>query len=161
MNGGFSNVASVTAALTAGGAVAVSDQASDTCEPIQLNPTMSVDKACAPELVADSGQVVVKINVTGNICNTSSVLTLGSLSATDNPAAAITLAKTTLAPNECTTYTGSYLPSTAGSANPSQASFSDTVTVTGTSSHGGGKVQGVASATCPLCPPCTGPGCTQ
>jgi hypothetical protein len=160
MNGGFNNTASVTAALLPGGAVAVSDETSDACEPTQVSPSMSVDKACEPELVSSGGQVIVRVKLTGNICNTSTLLTLSGLSATDDPAATISIVKTTLIPGECTEYSGSYLPSSAN-PSPGQASFSDTVTVTGTSSHGGGQVQGVASATCPLCPPCTGPACPQ
>jgi hypothetical protein len=160
MNGGFENTASVTAALQPGGAAAVSDSTSDACEPTQVSPSMSVTKECATELVSAGGQVTIRVNVSGQICNTSTVLTLSSLSATDNPPATIVIDKTTLAPNECAGFSGSYFPSSAD-PSPSLASFSDTVTVTAQSSHGGGQVQGVGSASCPLCPPCTGASCPQ
>src|SRR5437016_12091806 len=81
------------------------------------------------------------ITFSGTITNTGNV-TLNNVNIADSPAAAITLATTTLAPGQSTNYSGSYVPSQTGGDK------TDTVTASGVDALNGVTVSASASATC-------------
>jgi len=56
-----------------------------------------------------------------------------------------------LAAQECATYSGSYQPSSVNSTDTGLATFSDTVTVTGSAVLGFGDAQDSSMANCDLC----------
>jgi hypothetical protein len=126
---------------------------------VKATPAISVSKDCTVGLDFSNSLNTIQIEVGfgGQICNESPVLKLTGLTATDSEAGTLTLSKDWLAPDECITYSGTYLPSTTDGGDdpdPGDASFSDTVTVSATGALGTGSVGDFNDATCDLCPKC-------
>jgi ribosomal protein L31E len=163
------NTAYITAHF---GAYAVAYGQDDaTCNKVFL-PKISVTKNCNT-LVEDAGdRVVVKVNFSGQVCNTDlydattcplcTNETLENITVNDSMAGAVTPGVTTLAPGACTSYSGSYYPASlslvgsppALSEAPKDQSYSDTVTAGGDGQNSSSHVQDMATATCRLCPTC-------
>jgi len=136
-----------------------SDKVFDTafwqCE-LTVLPGISVTKECKPALNIDDvvpGKIVVQIDFSGEICNESLILGLTDVTLTDNEAGAVTLSKTTLTPDECIPYSGSYFPATtfSGGAPPNTSLFWDEVHATGQGTLGTGPVEDFADDNCTLC----------
>lgn len=144
------NTVRVTAATAPGGAAAVSDTASDTCPPVQLSPLIDVSKNCVAKLAIVGNLVAVRIDFGGTVCATGDT-GLSDVTVTDEHAGLV-FGPQSLAKGECKNYSGSYFP-TSANPDPILATFSDTVTASGTAPLGSGKVMDMATATCPLCPP--------
>lgn len=67
---GPSDTVTVTASTGSG---SVSDNASDTCPQLQVNTGMTVNKVCDVDIVQQNSQLVLKVNYSGSVCNTSDV----------------------------------------------------------------------------------------
>jgi len=145
------NTVRVTAATTQGGPTTVSDTASDTCPPVQLTPNIDVSKNCVAKLAILNNTVVVRVDFGGTVCAGDQV-SLRNVTVVDDHAGQV-FSTPFLAKGTCANYSGSYFPSTVNSPDPELATFSDTVTATGTASLGFGTVTDIATASCPLCPP--------
>ena len=88
-----------------------------TCPIVLFPASLSVTKQCTVNVVDAGVNLVVKIDVKGQVCNTSNKVQLTSLYLTDNtnppvPGINTTLTpgSTTLNPGDCTGYTGYYYP---------------------------------------------------
>ena len=145
------NSVTVTAATTPGGPKSVSDTASDTCPPVQLTPFIDVSKNCVAKLAVLNNTVVVRIDIGGTVC-AGDQISLTNVTVVDDHAGQV-FSTPLLAKGTCASYSSSYFPSSVNTENPSFATFTDTVTATGTAPLGFGTVTDVATATCPLCPP--------
>jgi hypothetical protein len=116
-----------------------------------------VTKLCSVGLQVINNQVVVVVSYAGQVCAGDQV-GLDNVTVTDdsgtpsNPNDDQTFAIGSLAKSQCKPYSGTYLPSTTFTTDPASASFSDTVTATGTARLGFGQVTDTKTATCPLCP---------
>jgi len=143
------------------------------CPNLQVNPSLSVTKNCSTsvEVNPSTNQVVVKVTVTGNVCNTGDT-TLTDVKVEDigipgiNPLVSITSLPSTN-PDTCQSYTASYYPSATNSPTPASVVFSDTVKATAKDIFGNAvpnkntsppQADVTATATCRLCPTC--PSCT-
>lgn len=117
--------------------------ASATCPQRLFNAGLSITKRCAADLEAKNSNLVVKIAVQGQVCNQGEVQLTG-LTLVDDPAmptgvtVTLTPQSTTLAAKgktgECTSYTGSYYPSTMPQGNT--CPFPDQVVATATAPTG-------------------------
>lgn len=156
----------VVTASASTGAATVTAQAGADCPNLQLSPSLDVSKACTTALEVENNKLVVKVNVTGNVCNTGDT-SLTGVSVTDTDVAGNllgspqTLTKAgTDDSTRCRTFTASYFPSTAenllnpgqSTLDPGLAKFSDTVTATGTAPLGFQVQPDTATAECTLCP---------
>jgi len=170
------NITKVVAAVVPGGPKAIMKTSNvATCLPVVLDPNLSVTKQCSTTIDLVNNQLVVGVNVTGQVCNTGTA-DLTNVRVTNNEGAS---AATTLifgpdvlpaqsGPASCKTFTQHYRPSainagTVTSAGtgmyvPTGAEFADTVTASGTSNFDGRSASNTATATCPLCT-CTGDSC--
>lgn len=127
--------------------------ASATCPQRLFNAGLSITKRCAADLEAKNSNLVVKIGVQGQVCNQGEVQLTG-LTLVDDPAmptgvsVTLTPQSTTLAAKgktgECTSYTGSYYPSTMPQGNA--CPFPDQV---------------VATASAPVGTNANSPGCKE
>lgn len=147
----------VTAIGRVGTYTTASVQDNAVCPQVPLNPAIGATKDCETKVVAEGGKVVVKVGFGGQVCNTDTETKLVNVTANDSKVGALTLSKTTLAPEECASFTNplSYYPGTvAGDGTPSQQSYSNTVSVSGTEPLSNTTVTGSATATCGLCPTC-------
>jgi hypothetical protein len=144
------NSVTVTAATTQGGPATVSDTASDTCPPVQVTPHIDVSKNCVARLAIQNNTVVVRIDFGGTVC-AGDQISLTNVTVTDDHAGQV-FSTPLLAKGTCQTYSGSYFP-TSANPDPVLATFTDTVTASGTASLGFGTATDTATATCPLCPP--------
>ena len=144
------NTVTVTAATTPGGTATVSDTASDTCPPVQVSPFIDVSKNCVAKLEVQNNRVVVRVDFGGQVCAGNDI-GLINVTVVDDHAGQV-FSTPFLAKGTCATYNGSYYPSSAN-PEPILATFTDTVTATGTAPLGFGTVTDTATATCPLCPP--------
>lgn len=154
------NTASVSAATTPGGPKTVTDVSDPAvCPQVILTPGLAVNKNCEVRLAVENDRVIVLVNFGGQVSNTGqnildNVTVSDDAGTPDDPADdQIVFGPATLFPGQSQPYSGSYKPRTTFTDNPSSASFSDTVTATGTPRLGGGPLTQTASATCPLCPP--------
>jgi len=146
----------VTVTASTGGGASVTDSATATCPNLQLNPAMSVSKICTTELVAVGGVVKVKVNISGDVCNTGDT-SLSNVTASDSDAGALFSGVTLPVgspPTSCQSYSKSYFPSSFEPVDPGLAKFSDTVTASGTPPAilNLPPVEGSATAHCTLCP---------
>lgn len=152
------STSSVAAATTPGGELTVTDTSGPAiCPMVALSPEIDVMKSCELALAVDDGQVVLEVNYTGMVCNTSDSLTLVDVTVTDDVGTADTADDVphgigTLLPGACADYSGSYRPSSTNNTDPTFAYFEDAVTATGTPSLGGGEATDMATAHCELCP---------
>jgi hypothetical protein len=153
------NQASVTASTDINGGATVSDTSDPaTCPPVNRNPAIDVTKVCTTSLVVIDNKVVVQVNFSGQVC-AGPQIGLTNVTVTDDRGTADpsddqqVFSTPSLPKDTCQPYTGSYLPRTTFTSDPSFASFTDTVTARGTAPLGFGTVEDTASATCPLCPP--------
>jgi len=146
----LANSDTATATVSASG-TSVSASATASCSAAP-GKSITISKSCdASTLVNTGGVVAVQINFSGTLQNTGDVQ-LSGVAVTDNPAATISVTKTTLAPGESTSYSGSYLPSSTTELDPTSATFSDQTTVQATGALGTGGVQVTSSpATCGVC----------
>lgn len=163
------NIARVEAATSPGGTPTVlATSGTATCPAAVVSASISVTKACTSTLDFINNQVVVGINVNGQVCNTGDV-GLKNVSVVDDNGTSGTgddvfllsganLAKKGAA-GECQNYSGHYNPSgvNAGSSPssvPHNAAFGDTVSAFGTDVLSSKAVTpATATATCPLCDP--------
>ena len=164
----------VTVSASAGSAT-VTAQAGADCPNLQLSPALDVTKACTTTLALDNNKLVVRVDVTGSVCNIGDS-TLLNVSVTDtdvagdllnplgiNPPPSITLAPKVGAATvgECKSFTAFYFPSSAedrlnpltSTLVPGLAKFSDTVTATATAPLGFQVQPDTFTAHCTLCPP--------
>lgn len=134
------------------------------CPSINIDPMIDVDKQCELALEVIAGQVVLRVDFGGQVCNETDEVPLFDVQVVDDGGTPedtsddqIVLQGVTLAKagedGDCETYTGSYYPSSASSTVPSAAIFSDTVTATAEPPLGFETATEMASAECPLCPP--------
>ncbi|MGS3151792.1 hypothetical protein ACB268_13430 [Aeromonas sanarellii] len=161
---GPTNGVSVKAASSDGGTLSITASAAATCPVVQREPGISVTKACSTKVIDAGSQLVLRVDYSGEVCNTTGVgdpnspdykppLNLSGVTVTDDPSGNVHNIGT-LNAADCKDYSGSYTPSSAGSEEPGAISFSDTVTATGTAPLGFGSDTDTATATCPLCPTC-------
>ena len=167
-------------ACTDAGTVCTTTDGLDTCTTNPSN-SITITKNCGvptgypnavlpgTQLVTQSGVAAVQVNFSGDVCNTGQTA-LSNITLTDDPAATTTLAKSSLAPGECTKYSGNYKPSgvTAGDLGgvAGRYSFSDEIKVTGATATLGtspghdatclspfaSNAQACAGRTCNICP---------
>ena len=149
----------MTASTTSGGPVDVTDTSDPAqCPPVPITPLMHVEKSCQVRVVVDNNQVVVRVDIAGQVCNDGDII-LDNVTVTDdsgtpnNPADdQQVLSLASLAAHTCAPYSGSYFPSGVNGSDPSSATFSDTVTAHATPRPGGSPLTDMHTATCPLCP---------
>jgi hypothetical protein len=156
----------VVTATASAGVATVSAQAGADCPNIQLSPSLDVTKACSTVLAVENSKLVVKVNISGSVCNTGDTA-LSGVSVTDTDVAGNLLGTPqALAVGACKEYTASYFPQSAenllvpntSTLDPGLAKFSDTVTATGLAPLGFAVQPDTATAECTLCP---GGVCTQ
>lgn len=158
----------VKAASSNGGLQSITASTTAACPRVERSPGISVTKACNTKVIDAGSQLVVRVDYSGQVCNTTGVggvppLNLSGVTVTDDHGTPANTADDfvhtigTLVAADCKDYSGSYTPASAGSENPGSISFSDTVTATGTAPLGFGSDTDTATATCPLCPTC--PNC--
>ncbi len=152
--------ATASAFTSDGGPGTVSDSSeTSVCPACESPPGIEVTKTCEPRLIVSGGKVVVEVTFSGEVKNTGTVK-LENVTVTDDagtPAIASddqVFLIGDLAVGESKPYSGSYLPSSVNSSDPSEVSFSDTVTAEGDAVLGFGHVEDTDTATCPLCPTC-------
>jgi len=152
------NTARVSAATTSGGPVTVTDVSDPaTCPPVTRTPNISVTKVCEVKLVVIDNKVVVKVDFSGQVCAGDQV-GLDNVTVTDDSGSPADPTDDHLFnigglnKSQCKPYSGSYLPKTTFTTEPSSASFTDTVKAAGDGRFGFGHVEDTRSATCPLCP---------
>jgi hypothetical protein len=164
VNNGASDT--ITASASAGLGSSVSANAGATCLPVP-QPKLAVDKGCAVVLEQRNSALEVRVNVSGQVCNTGDT-GLSGISVFDNPAITLlTVPSASLAAGTCSPYSGFYYPSIAenrlavGSSTtiPGLALFTDTITATG--SFGAVQKSATATASCSLCPTCSTDVCTK
>ena len=153
---GLSDTVTATAETVTG--VVLTDSTTAKCPNLQISPALSITKDCTSvfEVVDNQGvsQVVVKVNVSGTVCNTGDS-NLSNVTVTDDKAGQLLVDRTSLTPNTCATFSGQY----TASELPSAAGFTDTATATATDIFGdpvpkpGDPQQSDMAACCPLCPP--------
>ncbi len=130
------------------------------CPAPPVNPGLTVSKQCSTSIVIDQNEtpgdptddrVVVKVDFSGQVCNTGDI-GLSNVTVTDDKAG-VAATGLTLAVGECKPYSGAYFPGTVNATNPTLASFTDTVDAAGTANVTGQAVEAEmpASATCFLC----------
>ena len=150
----------VVTATASTGSTSVSAQAGADCPNVQLSPVIDVTKACTTALEVQNSRLVVRVDVSGEVCNKGDTA-LSNVSVTDTDVAGNLLGSPqTLAVNACKSFTASYFPASAeNQLNPGQstlvpglAKFSDTVTATGTAPLGFAVAPDTATAECTLCP---------
>jgi len=110
------------------GALINPSTADATCPPRTFSADLSADKYCSADLEVVSSKVVVRINITGQVCNDGEV-TLTDLMLSDTTAdgtPVLTAISDTLEPGECTDYSGYYYPESIPSGN--SCPFADMVT---------------------------------
>jgi len=145
------------------------------CEKVSLSPMISVEKTCVTALTVVNSQVVVKVNYSGKVTNTSDQTATPTplfnvTAADDRPGdtqpltlyldAAFTQplgSPFRVNPGQTVYYKGSYFPNSAP-ACPANASFTDTVTASGNGAFDTGTATNTGSDTCKLCP---AGGCPQ
>lgn len=111
-----------------------------------------------------TGEVAVRVNFSGEVCNTGQI-PLSGFSLTDSPSATITTLPATLNAGECTQYSGTYKPTTfAGDGvTAGRYNFTDNIKVTGATGTLGSPpapasgctdsdAQACAVKTCNICP---------
>jgi len=154
------NGVSVKAASSDGGQQTITDSTTADCPTVVKTPGIDVTKSCETKIITDSNQLVVRVDFSGEVCNTTNV-GLHDVVVTDEVQDGSNSSTTvkqisSLPANTCESYSGSYFPSAAGSINPGEISFSDVVTATGKPPAvlGLDPVSDTATATCPLCPSC-------
>jgi hypothetical protein len=152
------NTARVSAASTPGGPVSVTDVSDPAaCPPVVRTPNISVTKACQVKLVVIDNKIVVKVDFSGQVCAGDQV-GLDNVTVTDDsstpadPSDDQVFTIGGLNKSACKPYSGSYLPRSTFSSDPSSVSFTDTVKAAGDGRFGFGHVEDTRSATCPLCP---------
>lgn len=137
------------------------------CPSVPISPQIDVSKNCDLHLEVIGGQVVLRVDFGGQVCNIGDPVGISNVAVVDDSGTSgdtsddqtvlsgVTLGTTS--PSDCASFTGSYYPSSSNSTDPSAAVFSDTVSASGDANLGGGPVSDTATAECPLCP-CE--GCT-
>ncbi len=143
-NNGPTNEVKVSASLTQGGPMALQRSATDECPDVDVDPTISVSKACWTELVEKNGLVAVQVGYGGQVCNDTGVdakgggivgMTLVNVTVQDNvddklallvlddggtpndPADDTTATSASIPAGQCLSYRGSYLPSSVASSD--------------------------------------------
>jgi hypothetical protein len=114
-------------------------------------PGISVTKDCINKLVLNSqtNRLEVRVDFSGQVCATGSNVQLTGVSASNDQGGVTTQPSSTLAPGACSSYSGSYFPS---SLDGSGGTAADTVTANGTGALGTGAVSAEDSASCDVCP---------
>ncbi|PYU04311.1 MAG: hypothetical protein DMG34_10690 [Acidobacteria bacterium] len=134
------------------------------CPTVEITPMLTVTKSCGPTCLVSGGSGdVVKVNFTGQVCNSSTNVPLTNVTVTDVPAGTFVsgsnmIVSTTvgftiggsLAPNTCANLAGSYIPTSPLDAN---LGFEDHLHATATSPLGGTPPsQDSGQKDCPVCP---------
>jgi hypothetical protein len=156
----FTDQAVAMAAAAPGGAQTVTDTTTASCVG-RVNSSIMIDKQCVPgaSLLDIGSNVVVQVGVSGTVTNTGQSKLTG-ITLADNPAATITLTKSTLNPGEMTTWSATYQP--AAVPSDGTCNFADTIRVTAATAVVGPNPTPVpncpdpndlacAGASCPLC----------
>lgn len=143
----------VHASLSFGSATVAAEPYSTNCVPLQLNPALSATKQCVTALETVNNLLSVRVDFNGQVCNDGDVPL--SIDAVDNKFGTL-LSGVMVNPGDCVPVGGSYSPVAANGNEtcPGNASFSDTITVTGTSPVLPDPVNAMVTATCPLCLDC-------
>ena len=154
-----SNDATATAAVAPGGDQIVDGgSAHATCPQVQFDANLTVSKACTTRVVVDDNRVVVRVDVSGTVCNVAPgpgivPAPIDGIILTDTPPID-PINFGSLLPGECRPYTASYFPNTVtGSGLPHDQTFEDTILASGVNRFNGATHQQTATANCPLCPP--------
>ncbi len=103
-------------------------EAMATCPNRVFNADLSADKVCSADLEDSGDRVVVKINISGQVCNDGEV-TLTNLMLSDSTAdgtPVLNPASQTILPGNCVNYTGYYYPASIPTGN--SCPFMDMVT---------------------------------
>jgi hypothetical protein len=140
-----------------GTGVVLTDDATAECPNLQINPQLQISKDCESVVEVVNNQVVVKVNVSGQVCNIGDT-NLSNVTVTDDKAGPL-LSVLLLTPGLCAPYSGEYFPSEVNSPLPSDLMFTDTATATATDIFGDpvpnpdeNEPPVTDVATCPLCP---------
>lgn len=157
-------VNTVAAQMSFGTDTNTADPYTTPCTGLQLNPALSISKACTTSLESNGGLLAVKVNWTGQVCNTGDVplsvtvdndqpsdptqVFSGDLTVPADPA------NPTAEEGACADLGGSYFPGQAngGATAPASATFSDTLSATGSNAALASDVGAMATGHCPLCP---------
>ncbi len=141
----------------------VPDVCADAC-PIQFSRAIAVTKRCVTTLVDAGDKINVRVLFAGEVTNTGMGVNPEPLvvSVSDDKAGGPLQLKTAggtslgtstrLNPGQSAFFEFFYDPSSVNSLCPEQASFTDTVTATGTGTITGATVEATDPATCELCP---------
>lgn len=139
-----------------------------TCPVVVKHPALEVSKSCWTDLSVVGNLVVVKLGFNGTVCNTGDI-GIDNIVASDTHGTSQTSddfpislydpntneVVTSLESGECAQYEGSYTATPNafnGETSPSDASFNNTVTVSGNGRLGLGEAHDDTTATCSLCP---------
>lgn len=137
------------------------DSGTATCPRLEFPTGLLATKSCVASLEPNGSYLFVKVDVSGTVCNQGN-LGLTGVSVTDFVAgmqsAGLPVSSTTLGPKgsatECTTFSGSYVPTAPDTGTTTE--FSDAVSARGTppAISGVSEVTTAANqgATCNLCP---------
>lgn len=156
-----SDVATVRAAGSPGGSQTVTATASATCQKVEFDSQLTITKTCTSRVEAVGGQVVVRVDVGGTVCNLPPDPASGEfpesisgIVVSDTPPfSGGNISIGTLLSGQCVDYVASYYPSgVSGSGLPHEQTYSDTVLASGTGTVSGATRQNTATANCPLCP---------
>lgn len=113
------------------GAPIAPESATDKCPDQYFPAALHVVKSCTGDLEADTDRIVVRINVSGQVCNDGDIA-LTALSLFDSTPLSelvvLTPDTTALQPGECTDYYGHYYPASIPTGD--SCPFTDQVTVT-------------------------------
>jgi hypothetical protein len=156
-----SDVATVRAAGSPGGSQTVTATASATCQKVEFDSQLTITKTCTSRVEAVGGQVVVRVDVGGTVCNLPPdpgsgefPESISGIVVSDTPPfSGGNISIGTLLSGQCVDYVASYYPSgVSGSGLPHEQTYSDTVLASGTGTVSGATRQNTATANCPLCP---------
>jgi len=144
-----------------GNGTTVTDTGQATCNPPTITAGISVTKDCTTEIADTGGALVVKVNVTGQVCNADST-NLTEVTLVDNITGSVTLSGSTLLADtdpttpgnqgQCRAYQFTYQPNEANSTVPGSICFQDTVTANAKDIFGAPVTTMTATANCSLCP---------
>jgi hypothetical protein len=160
---GNSDTVTVTAnSKSDGTGTALTGSATADCPDPTIAAALSVSKSCTTEIEDAGTNLVVKVNVTGQVCNTGGAgsSNLSNVTVTDSVIGAVTLNFSTLAagtPGECKPYSFSYYPSAANSTAPGSMCFQDTVNASAKDIFNATVNAVAAIANCSICPGTTCP----
>ncbi|ROV57719.1 hypothetical protein EGH82_21785 [Vibrio ponticus] len=158
---GILNEATVTAATKTGGEIVIDVTAESTCPIVNPPATMNITKQCETLVEKNAaGAYGLLVNYNGEVCNTSKVRIDGVVIEEKHDGITVNIPVGSIPPEDCTDYSGSYIPSPSSDvengavAAHNVRTFTDTVFATGENAITGADVDTglLVEANCPLCP---------